>query len=98
LGYQVNAAENSRYREESERRVVGVYEGVEEALSACRYVIDRSLRDLHEGEMQAAQLFLLWAVMGEDAWLVPLTEGEPEPAFSGQDYARMRSEDICLGR
>ena len=95
LSYQVNAAENSRYMDEEERRTVGVYDSLEEALGACRYLIDRSLRELHDGEMQAAHLFRLWGIWGEDAWIVPLGEGMLTPDFSGRHYARARSEDLC---
>ena len=98
MSYRVNAADNTRYMDEAEWRTVGIYEGLEEALGACRYIIDRSLRDLYEGDMQAAQLFRLWGMMGEDAWVVPLTGAEPKPDFSGQDYARERSEDLCRRR
>ena len=98
MSYRVSAAENSHYMDEDERRLVGVYEDIEQALAACRYVIDRSLRELHDEQMRPDELFRLWSVMGEDAWVVPVDEGLPMPDFSGRDYARLRSEDICEGR
>jgi hypothetical protein len=96
MAYRVSAAENSHYRH-GEERTVGIYGGTEEALAACRYVVDRSLRELYEEGMQAAELFRSWGMMGEDAWAVPLLDGDPKVEFSGQDYARGRSEDIARG-
>ena len=98
MSYRVSAAENSHYMDEDERRTVGLYEGIDEALAACRYIIDRSLRELHDAGMEATELFRLWGVMGEDAWVVPLRDGLPKAEFSGQDYARIRSEDISQDR
>ena len=98
MSYQVSAAENSRYMDEAARRTVGIYDGLEEALAACRYVIDRSLRELDEEGLLATELFRLWGIMGEDAGVVPLRDDLPRPDFSGQDYARLRSEEICRHR
>jgi hypothetical protein len=98
MSYKVSAAENPHYMDEDEWRTAGFYDGIEEALAACRYIIDRSLRELDDDRMRATELFRLWAVMGEDAWVVPLRDGLTKAEFSGRDYARLRSEDICQGR
>ena len=91
--YKVMVDDNFHYMEEDERRELGTFATLEEALAACRTLVDRWLADNHKPGMTGA---VLYASFGEDPFILS-GEGGPECSFSAWDYAKERAEALCRG-
>lgn len=94
--YKVMVDDNFHYMEEDERRELGTFATLEEALAACRTLVDRWLADNHKPGMTGAELYSLYASFGEDPFILS-GEGGPECSFSAWDYAKERAEALCRG-
>lgn len=97
MGYQVLIDDNFHYQDESERVKHGVFATPEEAITACRSIVDGYLTDAFKPGMTANALFESYTAFGEDPFIVP---GRPEGApvqFSAWDYARQRCAEIAAG-
>lgn len=80
--------------DEDEYYQLGRFPTLEEALEACRGVVDRSLREGHTPCMSADDLLGRYKSFGED----PFVRGPPGaevPCFSAWDYARKQAAKIC---
>jgi len=90
--YTVLVADNAHYQDEDERYELGSFATYEQAVAACRAIVDRCLEGEHRPGMSADELFSLYTSFGED----PFIRGEPEsPSFSAWSYARQRCEELC---
>jgi hypothetical protein len=67
----------------------------EEAIAACRDIVDNSLENIYEREMSAAELYLRYTIFGLDPFIVGLDASSPPAPFSGWDYARHRCQVMC---
>ncbi len=93
-GYKVMVDDNFHYMDESERYELGIFATAEDAIAACRTLVDGSLAHLHEAGMTATELFDRYKSYGED----PFVAGPPEEsriAFSAWTYAKERAQAIC---
>ncbi|MFZ0944263.1 MAG: hypothetical protein WAN54_10195, partial [Syntrophobacteraceae bacterium] len=63
----------------------------EDAIAACKKIVDKCLKGSHEPGMTSKELFEGYVGFGEDPFIVPQTE----PHFSAWDYARERCMEIC---
>jgi CRISPR/Cas system-associated protein Cas7 (RAMP superfamily) len=90
--YRVLVNENSHYMDESERHLAGEYERCEEAIEACRRIVDFFLAATHRPSMPVGELMKLYTLFGEDPFIVT---PDPDCAFSAWDYARQRCAEIC---
>lgn len=89
--YQVLVDDNFHYRDEDERYKFGNFSNSEEALTACKSIVDKFLQANYEKGVTAEQLYKEYITFGEDPFIV----GEPAPFFSAWDYARKRCREIC---
>lgn len=90
--YEVFVDDNYHYMDEGERYKHGEFAAFEEALNACRAIVDEYLRDAYKEGMTAGQLYRVYTGFGEDPFIV----GEPAPFhFSAWDYAKERCSQIC---
>ncbi|HEX8737338.1 MAG TPA: hypothetical protein VF721_18540 [Pyrinomonadaceae bacterium] len=90
--YQVFIDDNYHYMDESERYKHGDFASFEEALAACKAIVDDCLQGSYEKGMTAGQLYVVYTGFGEDPFIV----GEPAPfRFSAWDYAKERCSQIC---
>jgi hypothetical protein len=97
--YRVMIDDNFHYMEEDERRELGTYASVEEALAACRDVVDAWLAANYKPGMSPAELIEQYKSFGDDPFIVTLP-GAPAAAakFSAWDYATRRAQELCAGR
>ncbi|MDA9396285.1 hypothetical protein WN73_37880 [Bradyrhizobium sp. CCBAU 45394] len=96
MGYQVLIDDNFHYQDESERVKHGVFATSEEAVAACRSIVDGYLTDTFRPGMTADALFESYTLFDEDPFIA--TEG-PEDAhvkFPAWDYARQRCSEIAM--
>jgi hypothetical protein len=82
--------ENARYMDESERSDHGVFANAEEAIAACKAMVDDELATMHKPGMTAKELYRLYVGFGPDPFVVPLNLTDPEIEFSAWTYAKKR--------
>lgn len=85
--------ENSHYQNESERYKHGTFETLNDAVSACKKIVDESLASAFTPGMSSEELFRSYRMFGEDPF-VRCSE-EPPVSFSAWDYAKERSAVMC---
>jgi hypothetical protein len=85
--------DNFHYMDESERWELGVFASAEEALEACRRLVDRSLADGYKAGATAAELFAHYKSFGDDPFIVALDDA-PKPSFSAWTYAQARAVEL----
>jgi hypothetical protein len=73
---------------------VGQFATAEEALAAARGVIDRSLQQIVNPGMSAAELYDQFTSLGTSAF-IRSPDGQEAPEFVSFDYARQRCAEIC---
>jgi hypothetical protein len=95
--YKVMVDDNFHYMEEDERREHGSYSTLEDAISTCKGLVDRSLAASYRPGMTAAELFEHYASFGDDPVIV--AEGRGKRASCSRPMTmRERVEAICSVR
>ena len=95
LRYQIMVDDNFHYTDPEERREHGTYDTVEEALSACRAIVDRSLRAEYRPGIAAEALFERYISFGDDHFIVVIGGEDDRAKFSAWTYAKERARAIC---
>jgi hypothetical protein len=85
--------DNFHYMDESERWELGVFSTAEEALEACRRLVDRSLLESYKDGATADELFDDYKSFGDDPFIIAL-EDAPRVSFSAWTYARQRASEL----
>lgn len=95
--YKIVIADNFHYMDESEYTDGGVFETYDDAVVACRELVDRSLAHEYKPEMTADELFKTYTSFGDDPFIVPLDDAPAGERFSAWTYAGQRCREICGG-
>jgi hypothetical protein len=95
--YKVLIDDNFHYMDESERVTHGVFATADEALAACRSIVDDFLTDALEPGMSATDLYERYVSFGDDPFIVPVDQKGAPVAFSAWEYARQRCEKVAGG-
>lgn len=94
--YEVLVDDNFHYQDEDERIKLGAYGTLEEALLACKKIVDDFLAEGYKPGMAAEELYGEYISMGQDPFIRrPAIESEMGNAFSAWTYAEERCNDIC---
>jgi CheY-like chemotaxis protein len=88
--YQVFVDDNWHFMDESERYHAGDYATADEAVAACRTIVDKALDDLREPGMSGQEVYERFKMAGPDPFVVPSDPAAPRIAFSAWEYARQR--------
>jgi hypothetical protein len=91
--YRVLVDDNYDYMDESRRWERGQYDTVEEAIGACKEMVDAWLQDHYRPGMTAEELEKGYKMFGDD----PFVPGVDPEAFSAWSYASQRARVICGG-
>jgi hypothetical protein len=92
--YKVMSDDNFHYMEDDERSEWGTFSTAEQALDACRRLVDRSLRHQYEqGGVTAEALYDRYTDFGDDPFVVAL-DGAPHVKFSAWSYAKRRAAEL----
>lgn len=91
MSYQVFVDDNYHYMDEDERYKLGDFATYEEALNACKKIVDEYLQSSYKDGMKADELYAEYTMFGED----PFITGEPSAFFSAREYAEKRCAEIC---
>ena len=97
LIYKVLVDDNFHYQDESERITEGVFATADEALAACRAIVDEFLADAVRSGMSSEALFDHYTMFGEDPFIVPIDDNSPRVKFSAWDHARQRCLELACG-
>ena len=91
--YKVMVDDNFHYMEEDERDEVGTFPTIEEAIAACKQIVDNSLRHLAKGKTYTPdELYDYYTSFGSDPFIVALDRKDDRPCFSAWDYAKERGQ------
>jgi hypothetical protein len=99
MPYLLRMADHFHYMDESESYDLDRYETAAAAVAEARRLVDEELLQLHKPGMDAAELFTMYGMFGDDPYI--LAEGGAPPAgFSAWTYARERAGQLTgrLGR
>ena len=97
MSYQVLIDDNFHYQDESERVKHGVFATSQEAVAACRSIVDEYLTDTFRPGMTADGLFESYTLFGDDPFVVPDSLVDAPVKFSAWDYARQRCSELAAG-
>jgi hypothetical protein len=90
--WTVYVDDNFHYMDQSDRYVLGSFESYDQAVTACRQIVDRCIASI--SAKTADELFKSYASFGDDPWIDgPVPEVGQSP-FSAWDYARVRASEI----
>jgi hypothetical protein len=92
--YHVLVDDNFHYMDEKERRELGAFATLEDALAACRALVDHWLVENHKPGMTGAELYSLYSSFGEDPFILSDGSGA-KVSFSARDYAKLSAEELC---
>jgi hypothetical protein len=97
--YSVMIDDNWHYMDMEHRLEFGPFATAEEALAACRKIVDDWLELHKEPRMTAEALYERYVCFGDDPFVVPsksATAGDKAPwRFSARNYAEKRVEILC---
>jgi hypothetical protein len=94
-GYKVLIDDNLDYMEEDARVTFGVFATVDEAVSACRAIVDRFLAHAYRPGMTAEALYDHYQSFGDDPFIMTVDPNDARVDFSAWTYARQRCEEIA---
>jgi hypothetical protein len=93
--YKVLVDDNFDYMDEDRRYEHGVYPTVEEAISACKRIVDSNLAGFLKPGMTASELYDAYRGFGDDPFIVCLKPDEEPVRFSAWEYAEERSRVVA---
>ncbi len=93
--YKVLIDDNYHYMDAEARYEHGRFDTAEQAVAACRKIVDAGLREQYKPGMSAAVLFHLYENFGDDPFIVPLDRTAPDMQFSASDYAQEQCQLMC---
>lgn len=92
--YRVMVDDNFNYQDEDERWELGRFATAEEAVAACRAMVERDLAANFKPGMTAEALYGAYVGFGNDPFIIT-EDNKPRCSFSAWDYAKQRAEEIC---
>lgn len=93
MGYTVLVDDNFHYMDEDERYTLGQFSTLEEAVVACKQIVDEFLLDNYKPKMPPEELIALYKNFGEDPFIIG--SGVTTVLFSAWTYAEDRCREIC---
>ncbi|MGA2635173.1 MAG: hypothetical protein ABSF16_13140 [Terracidiphilus sp.] len=90
--YSVYVDDNYHYMDESERYKKGDYATLDEAIAACKQIVDGFLKDEVEPDGTAAERYAQYTGFGPDPFIVTYDPDAGSPPFSAWNYAKERCE------
>ena len=93
--FRVLVDDNFHYMCEEERYEHDVFDSVEDAIAACRRIVDGDLEGYLKHGVTADKLCEMWFLFGSDPFIVPLEGPDGQERFSADDYVRERSKVLA---
>ena len=92
--YRVLINDNFHFMDESERIDYGVFASADEALVACKKIVDDDLNSMCQPGRTAAALYECYTLFGADPFAVSLDPNDQPLDFSAREYAKERSKSL----
>ena len=96
--YRVVTADNFHYMDDDERHEHGTYDTSEEALAACRAIVETSVKAQLEPGMSAEALFKRYQDFGNDPFILVIDGRDDQPVSSEQVLQLRRRPDVAVRR
>jgi len=80
--YKVLINDNAHYMDESERADHGVFANADEAVAACKKIVDDDLNAMWKPGTTAKELYRLYVAFGPDPFVMPLNPSDLDVRFS----------------
>lgn len=90
--YSVFVDDNFHYMDEEERYKLGDFSSYEEAVEACKRIVDEFLESAYKKGVSFEELYRGYIGFGEDPFVVP---DDRVNHFSAWDYAKARCRELC---
>jgi hypothetical protein len=87
-GYKVLIDDNFHFMNESERITYGVFDTADEAIAACKQIVDECLEPTPG--MTARALYDQYTGFGDDPFIRPVDPNDAPVTFSAWAYAKQR--------
>jgi hypothetical protein len=97
LQYRESEGAVSRYKVQiadtgDDKRISGVFATADEAVAACKLIVDECLKPMVQPGMTAAALYRQYERFGEDPFVVPVDPNDAPAAFTASNYAKQRCQ------
>jgi hypothetical protein len=93
--YSVYVDDNAHSQDEKERYKLADFDVLEEAVAACRKIVDEFFQDYEPGKHSYDKLWEQYTMFGEDPFI--LSE-DKKLAFSAWDYAKELCQKLSAGQ
>ena len=94
--YKVLIDDNFHYQDEDHRYEHGAFGTADEAVAACKRIVDECLTYMLKPGMTADALYELWVMFGEDPYVMRVDRTDAQVDFSSWEYAKERCEVLEL--
>jgi hypothetical protein len=91
-GYKVLIDDNYHFSNEDERIQHGVFATADEAIAACKLIVDECLKPMLRPGMTATALYDVYKGFGDDPFIVPVNPNDAPVGFSAWAYAEERCQ------
>jgi hypothetical protein len=95
MPYKVFVDDNYNYMDEAERYLLGEFLLLEEAILACREIVDEHLLSVYHSGMNSESLLKGYKLFGEDPYIASIDTTETKVLFSAWAYAEQRCKELC---
>jgi hypothetical protein len=92
--YRVLINDNAHYMDQSAQDDHGVFANSDEAIAACKEIVDDDLNAMWKPGTTAKELYKLYVAFGPDPFVVPLNPKDPDVEFSAWTYAMEQCEHL----
>jgi hypothetical protein len=93
--YKVMVDDNFHYMDDNERYEFGTFLNVEDAIAACKNIVESNLAGFIKPGMTAAELYDLYGYFGDDPFILTIVPNTGEVHFSAWHYAKERSDALA---
>jgi len=90
--YSVYVDDNFHYQDESERYKLGDFASLDEAVAACKRIVDGFLQAEVSPDIAAVERYAQYTGFGPDPFIVTDDPGAGSPPFSAWNYAKERCQ------
>lgn len=92
MKYTVFVDDNFHIGDEEERYKLGDYNSCQEAMDACKKIVDEFINKGYSEGMSFKELWEGYMMFGEDPFI---QSDDPECKFSAWNYAKQRCLELC---
>jgi hypothetical protein len=96
--YKVLANDNSHYMDITEVTEHGLFASADEAVAACKKIVDDDLASMWRPDTTPAELYRLYLAWGADPFAIAMHPDDASIEFSAWSYAKQRCESVAKTR